>query len=300
MAKGEFDQAAVHLEKAVTLDPAFADAWNDLSYARLRQDGYTAHPSSPPAGGTRYDRAVEAARKALELKPGWAHAQYNLGLALLANLQYAEAAGPLSLSAAQQPDRPEPLTALGLAQLGLGQKDQALASCRKAAQVKPDYAPATSCLIELGDGVKRLADTEAAIGQYRYQPGKGFVWTGQPDANGKAEFVRISPPWTCSWQYPDGFRAIFLDCRGDGWTYSWGTMDPGLKTPAGIGVGSPWADVIKAYGASVQDKQAIHYQVADLKLTIIGSQAEGVRTIWFSPVSPYFVINAMMREGIPQ
>jgi tetratricopeptide (TPR) repeat protein len=300
LARGDFLGAASHLKQAVKLDPALAGAWNDLSYTLLRSDGINSHPSPPP-GGIMYKDAADAARKALALKPDWAHAQYNLGLALLADGQYAEAEAPLRRSAEQQAERPEPRAALGLALLGAGRADEAIAACRQAKQVQPDYGPAAECLLAAGDGFRRLPQSEAAIGLYRYEPGKGFRWTGKPGAGGQPELVRISPPWTCAYRYPDGFQESFIGCRGDGWVYAWTATQAGAgKTPSGVGVGSAMAEAVKIYGESVNTGKALYYQVGELHLAIRSMAGTTVDSLVFSPVSPYWLIDSLMHEGIPR
>src|SRR5207244_8191359 len=64
--KGLWREARFRFEKAVALDPANADAYNDLAIA-LEQDG-------------AFDKAREAYERALALKPGNLYIQQNYDL----------------------------------------------------------------------------------------------------------------------------------------------------------------------------------------------------------------------------
>lgn len=295
MAEKDMYKAVEALEKAVELDPNLAEAWNDLSYAYLRrwEDRHARPPGNP--GGHKEE--IEAARKALALKPDWAFAQYNLGAALLADGQYPEAVEPLRRSAEQQPERPEPLAALGLALLGAGKAEEAIQACLKADAMDVEYVLGARCLELARHGFKRLPDSEAAIGHRRYEPGRGFVWTGPAELDPKAEFSRVSPPWYCSWVESDGFRTSYFDCRWMEYRTGWSAQkEEAGKTPAGIGVGSPWNAVIQSYGDTYRDRSGLHYAVADLDMTIHGSEVDGVLAISFSPVSPFDGVDDLVRD----
>jgi len=287
ISKGDLYGAQADLRKVVQLNPKSPEAWNDLAYVAVRAEGVNSH-ALPPGPNRAPSTAVTAAQKALELTPGWAHAQYNLGFAFLVNGQYVAAIAPLQKSAAQQPDRPEPQVALGLALLGAGQPTEAIATCEKA---RADYRWTNECLMAAGKGFKRLPDTEAAIGSHKYTPGKGFSGVG-------GEFVRISPPFTCSLQAADGLAANYVGCKPDGgWFFVWLTRDARTgATPAGIGVGTPWADVLKTYGETVRDGHGLHYAVADLHLTVGGNEKDGVTALLFEAVSPFWVIEHWLHE----
>jgi tetratricopeptide (TPR) repeat protein len=80
MAKGEFDKAIAHLQKATGIFPDFAAAHNDLGlcYSRLQQR----------------DAALEEFERAARLDPGSAMYASNLSAELLMHGKYAEAESP--------------------------------------------------------------------------------------------------------------------------------------------------------------------------------------------------------------
>ncbi|MCY3811886.1 MAG: tetratricopeptide repeat protein [Gammaproteobacteria bacterium] len=84
------------------------------------------------------DGAAAGFRRALELAEG-RHmlASYRLGLALLADGQYAAAATALRVALAEAPEAPAVLTALGDAELGAGNLDAARAVLEQAAGLAP-------------------------------------------------------------------------------------------------------------------------------------------------------------------
>lgn len=290
LGQGLYLEAVSRLRRAVELDKYHAEAWNDLSFALLRVDGVNAQPATPGVPG-KYREAVAAAQAATALKSGWGHTLYNLGLAHLANAQYAEAVAPLTESAKVQGSRPEPWTALGLAYLGTGAREKALSACEQAG----DYPLAQQCLRLAGKGLTRLPEAEAAVGAYKYAPGTGF--TPQPGMQSQQQ--RISPPVTCGNQYPDGLRELQLGCRGDVWTYTWSfTMPQAGSTPKGIRVGSPWAEVLKAYGDTThRDARGLHYAVADVIMVIEGADHQTeVTAISFDRTHPYWLIGALMKQ----
>ena len=75
--KQEFLSAVEHLKAAVALDPAFADAHNDLGFAYLRLKDY--------------DRGAEQLQKAIDLDPGHQPANDNLCLLFFKMKRYVEA-----------------------------------------------------------------------------------------------------------------------------------------------------------------------------------------------------------------
>lgn len=292
-------EAALQLERAVVLDPSYYEAWNQLSYARLREDG-SRHANAPGVRVYSYESAINAARQALTIRPDSGDARYNLGLALLANGEYQEAVQPLRLAAEQQLGRGEPLAALGLAYLGTGERETAVLVCREAKRLAPDYLPAHRCLEEAGEGFTRLPDKEAAVGQMVYRPERRtFVWTGPAGRLGQPEYTRVSPPWTCSMRYPLGYIEAMIGCGGRAatYTYAWifntAAMD---LTPAQIGVGQPWEKVEQIYGPTYQTPDTLHYAVADLHMVFRRSpQQQTIASISFEPVSPLFAIEDLLQ-----
>ena len=87
---------------------------------------------------------------------------YRAGEAALQEGRYEEATARFSDALADDPDRPEALFGLGLAQYRLGSFDAAVASLRRAVLVAPDRADVR---LYLALGYLALGDQDAAAGQ---------------------------------------------------------------------------------------------------------------------------------------
>lgn len=139
--KGRLDDAAAMYERALSLEPAYADAWNNLGEVRHMQrrpgEAVEAFRRAGESAGSdrlaavralnnegvaleamgRFAEAADRYRRTLELEPEHLPARVNLGDALLAT-DDAEGARA-AYESALQADRPPPLAHLGLARLAL-------------------------------------------------------------------------------------------------------------------------------------------------------------------------------------
>jgi tetratricopeptide (TPR) repeat protein len=107
----------------------------------------------------QYDEAIAANRKAIELKPDYTDAYYNLGIALFDKGQYDEAIAAYRKALELKPDYALAYNNLGNTLLEKGQYDEAIASLRKAIELKPDYALAHR---NLGRALMKKGDRKAA------------------------------------------------------------------------------------------------------------------------------------------
>ena len=125
--------------------------------ARLLQQGIAA------AGRGAGDEAVARFRDAVALRPGFAAAQANLGLLLVAMHRHAEAEGPLRAAVALMPGDATLPNALGVAQEALQRHADAEKAYRAALAADPGLADAHAnlgnCLRRLG----RLLEAEAHL-----------------------------------------------------------------------------------------------------------------------------------------
>lgn len=120
-ANGEAAAARTHLEKAVALRPAFAEAWSDLGEQRklLADD----------------NSAVAALERSVRLDPSDAVAQYRLGSAYLRQGKPAQALAPLEAAARLNPDDQSALNGLIIALRDSGRKDEAAAAKQRLTEV---------------------------------------------------------------------------------------------------------------------------------------------------------------------
>ena len=150
--RGQVDEAIAHYRKALEIKPDYAEAHNNLGRrlgaaagGSTRRSPITRRPwkSSPTtprptttsasllAGRGRIDEAIAHYRKALEIKPDYAEAHYNLGDVLA----------------------------------GRGQIDEAIAHYRKALEIKPDYAEAHSTSATLWPAADRTTRRSPITGR---------------------------------------------------------------------------------------------------------------------------------------
>jgi len=126
--KGNVDEAIVHYQQALEINPVYAEAQNNLGIALLRKGNV--------------DEAIIHYQKALEIKPDHAEAHYNLGNALLQKGRVDEAIVHYQKALEIKPDHAETHYNLGNALLQKGSVDEAIVHYQKALEIKPDYAEA--------------------------------------------------------------------------------------------------------------------------------------------------------------
>ena len=162
---------------AVVVAGLMVCAWQQTSYWRNSEQLWmrtlactahnpTAHNSLGAAlfGRGRIDEAMAHYRKALEIKPDDAEANYNLGIALASRGQVNEAFPYFQKAVKINPDYAEAHDNLGVALARRGQNDEAIAHFRKALEIKPEYAAART---NLGAALARCGRVDEAIAQYR-------------------------------------------------------------------------------------------------------------------------------------
>ena len=148
--RGQVDEAIAHYQKAIKIDPGFAEAHNNFGML-LGHRG-------------RFDEAITHLQRALQIKPDLAEAQDNLGLALAGRGQVDEAIACYRKALQIKPDFAEAHDNLGLALAGRGQVDEAIACYRKALKIKPDYAEAHN---NLGLALAGRGQVDEAIACYQ-------------------------------------------------------------------------------------------------------------------------------------
>ena len=108
------------------------------------------------------DEAEASLRRAIQIKPDYAEAHNNLGLAFqdLGRLDEAEAG--LRRAIQIKPDYAEAYSNLGITLKALGRLDEAEVCYRRALQIKPNYADAHYNLGNTLHELSRLAEAEAS------------------------------------------------------------------------------------------------------------------------------------------
>jgi Tfp pilus assembly protein PilF len=166
---GRLDEAAVHLDKALALDPRSAQAHNYMGgvrFAQRRMLDAIAHFRRAAELSPRDERmhfnlgnalsatgqASEAARafeRAIAVNPEFAGAHQNLGVFFASRRDLAKGIVHLRRAAELAPESPETLSDLGAVLALAGEIDEARRVLRRALELKPDYRPAMDNLARL-------------------------------------------------------------------------------------------------------------------------------------------------------
>lgn len=149
-------------EKAVVVNPKFADAWFSFAYCQ-------AELGRPIA-------SIENYKKVIQLRPDMYDAHWNLALLYFDSKQYRDAAASYRQAASLHPDSVGGHLNLGLSYFYSSQIPQAIASFRQVIRLKPDSAPA---YYMLGRSFQQLGQYQDAVEAFRradlFKPGQ--AWT---------------------------------------------------------------------------------------------------------------------------
>lgn len=150
---GQPDRAIKHYVNAIEIDPASADAYNNLAAALLDL--------------RRYEEAAKTLAKAIDLKPDFAIAHNNLGNALRNLGRPMEAIASYEKSIELAPTYAEAHNNLGIAYSSLGMLKEAVESFGSAVTLEPGFVVAQnnmgSALREFGRVAEAVACFENAI-----------------------------------------------------------------------------------------------------------------------------------------
>jgi tetratricopeptide (TPR) repeat protein len=112
----------------------------------------------------RFDEAIAHYRKAVEVSPGYAKAHNNLGVALAGKGSLDEAAAEFRKAAEADPEYADAHNNLGRALAEKGMREEALAHFRKAVEINPNYAEAH---INLGRALAEMGNSEEAAAHFQ-------------------------------------------------------------------------------------------------------------------------------------
>jgi tetratricopeptide (TPR) repeat protein len=190
---GRYDEAIMHVERAVQLRPNFAPGYNNLGIV-LAQAGQT-------------ERAINEFQRALRMKPDYAEAHDNLACSLLQCGRLSEAIDQYQRAIEVQPKSPVAHNNLGGALKRSGRLPEALEHYEEAVRLRPDYPEAQSnlavALADSGRCADALAHAEKAVAlkpeSAEIQNNYGIVLTksGRP-SEAIAHYegaLRLKPDW---------------------------------------------------------------------------------------------------------
>jgi len=127
-AEGKTDQAFVHYNEAIRLNPAYARAYNyrGVAYAKLGQ----------------YQRAIEDFNETIRLRPNYADAYNNRATTYVNMGRYQLAIKDYNMAITIKPDYADAYNNRATAYVNMGQYQFAIKDYNMAISVKPDYADA--------------------------------------------------------------------------------------------------------------------------------------------------------------
>lgn len=128
LARDDYQRAAPLFERAVQIDPNYAEAWYQagFAYGNLR----------------RHTEALIASRQAARVRPDWAEANINIGASSFALGQFKDAEIAYRLAVKIDNTNPNTQFALGLTLNKLGKTDEEILAYKRAVALKPDFAAA--------------------------------------------------------------------------------------------------------------------------------------------------------------
>jgi tetratricopeptide (TPR) repeat protein len=148
--KGSVDEAIVHYQKALQINPDFAGAHNNLGSALLKKGSV--------------DEAIAHYQRALQITPGYAEAHNSLGNALLQKGEVDEAIAQYQKALQITPDSAEAHNNLGNALFQKGSVDEAIAHYQKALQINSDFVGAHN---NLGNALLQKGRVDEAITHFQ-------------------------------------------------------------------------------------------------------------------------------------
>ena len=110
------------------------------------------------------EEAIAQFQTALQIRPDYADAAYNLGNALLQKGDVNDAIALYQRALESEPDFAEAHNNLGIALFQRGQVDEAIAQFRQALQIEPGYAEAS---YNLAEALLKKGNVDEAISRYQ-------------------------------------------------------------------------------------------------------------------------------------
>ncbi|MGB7210649.1 MAG: tetratricopeptide repeat protein [Pyrinomonadaceae bacterium] len=176
LSRDDFPRALTFFEKAIEIDPNYAEAWY--------QAGFTYGVQG------RHAEALKASKQAAKLRPDWAETFVNIGASSFALGQYKEAADAYRQAIKLEDYKPDTQYSLGLSLEKLNRTDEEILAYRRALLLKPDHANAIEKLGMAYLKLKRYADALTQFEQLKtYKPdAKTYNYIGESLIElGKAE-----------------------------------------------------------------------------------------------------------------
>lgn len=182
--QGRIQEAMVHFQEAVRIDPANSSAWANLGGGLLGQ-GRTGEAMTHLREALRFDpglvealnnlgngycrqgqseRAMVCFQEAIRIKPDYAEAHSNLGGVYASLGRFSEAVEQYRITLRLNPSYPETHNNLGNAFSRLGRAAEAVSCFEEALRIRPDNPEVHN---NLGWSLLQLGKVEEAMGHFR-------------------------------------------------------------------------------------------------------------------------------------
>ena len=157
VSRDEYAKALIYFEKAVEIDPSYAEAWYQAGFCYGMLG--------------RHTDALKASKQAARIRPDWAETFVNIGASSFALGQYKEAVEAYRQATRLDADNADAHYALGLSFNKLGRTDEEILAYKRALTLKPDFVNAFELLGTAYFKQKRYAESLTAFEQLRtYKP----------------------------------------------------------------------------------------------------------------------------------
>lgn len=157
LSRDDYQRALIFFEKAVEMDPNYAEAWYQAGFCY----GLLG----------RHDDSLSSSKNAAKLRPDWAATYVNIGASTFALGQFNESADAYRQAIRLDDDNPETQYGYSLALNKLGRADEEMLALRRVIEIKPDHANALEKLGQAYFKQKRWANAAEFFEQLRtYRP----------------------------------------------------------------------------------------------------------------------------------
>ncbi|HEX8289916.1 MAG TPA: trypsin-like peptidase domain-containing protein [Pyrinomonadaceae bacterium] len=128
LSRDDFAKAVAFFEKAVEIDPNYAEAWYQAGFCYGMLG--------------RHNEALKASKQAAKLRPNWTETFVNIGASSFALGQYKDAVEAYRTAAKLDESNPETQYALGLSLGKLNRIDEEILAYKRTVALKPDHVGA--------------------------------------------------------------------------------------------------------------------------------------------------------------
>ncbi|MDQ3374448.1 MAG: tetratricopeptide repeat protein [Acidobacteriota bacterium] len=157
VSRDEYSKALIYFEKAVEIDPNYAEAWYQAGFCYGMLG--------------RHTDALKASKQAARIRPDWEETFVNIGASSFALGQYKDAVEAYRQATKLDAGNIDAQYALGLSFNKLGRTDEEILAYKRALALKPDFANALELLGTAYFKQKKYTDSVAAFEQLKtYKP----------------------------------------------------------------------------------------------------------------------------------